>query len=73
MEQSTIFNPAQMKILHMMSFIKTPQELDDLENVISKYFANKVDVGMDVLCNSGDITIDTIEEWGKEHLRTSYK
>ena len=32
MEQ-TVFNPAQMKILQMMSYIKTPQELDNLENV----------------------------------------
>lgn len=73
MEQATVFNPAQMRILHLMSFIKTQQELDDLENVIAKYFAKKVDIGMDALCDSGDITLDTIEEWGKEHLRTPYK
>ena len=41
MEQ-TVFNPAQMKILQMMSYIKTPQELDNLENVLSQYFAKKV-------------------------------
>ena len=29
MEQ-TVFNPAQMKILQMMAYIKTPQELDNL-------------------------------------------
>lgn len=66
MEQ-TVFNPAQMRILHMMSFIKTQEELDKLENVISQYFAKKVDVGMDALCNSGVITLDTIEGWGNEH------
>ncbi len=71
MEQ-TVFNPAQMRILHMMSFIKTPEELDNLENAISQYFAKKVDAGMDALCNSGAITLDTIEGWGDEHLRTSY-
>ena len=72
MEQ-TVFNPAQMKILHMMSFVKTPQELDNLEKVISQYFAQKADAGLDALCDSGKITLDTIEEWGNEHLRTSYK
>ena len=41
MEQ-TVFNPAQMKILQMMAYIKTPQELDNLENVLSQYFAKKV-------------------------------
>ena len=45
MEQ-TVFNPAQMKILQMMSYIKTPQELDNLENVLSQYFAKKVDRGL---------------------------
>ena len=65
MEQ-TVFNPAQMRILHMMSFIKTPQQLDNLENAISQYFAPKADAGLDALCNSGKITLDTIEEWGKK-------
>ena len=68
MEQ-TVFNPAQMKILQMMAYIKTPLELDNLENVLCQYFAKKVDEGIDELC----ITLDTIESWGNEHLRTSGK
>ena len=72
MEQ-TVFNPAQKKILQMMSYIKTPQELDTLENVLSQYFAKKVDEGIDELCDHGRITLDTIESWGNEHLRTSGK
>ena len=72
MEQ-TVFNATQMKILQMMSYIKTPQELDNLENVLSQYFAKKVDEGIDEWCNSGSITLDTIENWGNEHLRTSGK
>lgn len=27
------------------------------------------DAGIDALCNSGKITLDTIEEWGNEHLK----
>ena len=53
MEQ-TVFNPAQKKILQMMSYIKTPQELDNLENVLSQYFAKKVDEGIDELQISFD-------------------
>lgn len=41
--EHTVFNEAQMKILHMMSYIKTPQQLDNFENAISQYFAKKVD------------------------------
>lgn len=72
MEQ-TVFNPAQKKILQMMSYIKTPQELENLGNVLSQYFAKKVDEGIDELCDNGSITLDTIESWGNEHLRTSGK
>ena len=61
MEQ-TVFNPAQMKILQMLSYIKTPQELDNLENVLSLYFAKKVDEGIDELCDNGSITHWIINE-----------
>ena len=42
-------------------------------NVLSQYFAKKVDEGIDELCDNGSITLDTIESWGNEHLRTSGK
>lgn len=71
--ETTVFNNAQLHLLHMMSYIKTNEELDDLKNVISDYFAKKVDADLDALCQQGAITADTIEEWGKEHLRTAYK
>lgn len=57
----------------MMSYIKTNEELDELKNVLSDYFAKKVDAELDALCAQGAITESTIEEWGKEHLRTAYK
>jgi hypothetical protein len=72
MEQTAVFNQAQMHILQMMSYIKTPEELEDLQNVISDYYAKKVDDEMDMLCEQGVIDAKTIEEWGKEHLRTAY-
>ena len=71
--KQTVFNPAQKRILHMMSFIKTPKELDTLEKVLSKYFAKKVDDEIDKLCANGTITLDTIENWGNEHMRKSCK
>lgn len=71
--KQTVFNPAQKRILHMMSFINTPKELNTLENVLSEYFAKKVDEEMDKLCANGEVTLDTIEGWGEEHLRKSCK
>lgn len=71
--ETTVFNKAQLHLLQMMSYIKTNEELDELKNVLSDYFAKKVDAELDALCAQGAITESTIEEWGKEHLRTAYK
>ena len=71
--ETGIFNNAQLHLLQLMSYIKTNEELEDLQNVISDYFAHKADAQMDTLCEQGKITEATIEQWGKEHLRTSYK
>lgn len=73
MENQTIFNSAQLKILQMMSYIKTDEELEELQNVLSDYYAKKVDKEMDSLWENGVINEKTIEQWGKEHMRTPYK
>ena len=66
--ETTYFNPAQQRILHMMSYIKTEEKLNGLEKVLSKYFADKVDEDMDALCEQGAITQETIKEWESEYL-----
>lgn len=71
--ERTVFNPAQMRLLQMMSYIKTDEELAELQNVISDYYAKRMDEEMDKLWDQGVINEDTIEQWGKEHLRTPYK
>nr|WP_301840613.1 hypothetical protein [uncultured Prevotella sp.] len=43
------------------------------EKAISQYFAKKADEELDMLCENGTITLDTIEKWGKEHMRISRK
>lgn len=71
--ETTVFSPAQQHILQIMSFVKTPEALDELDRVLSAYFAQKIDEEMDVLWNDGKISSEVIEEWGKEHMRTPYK
>lgn len=71
--ESTIFNPAQLHLLRMMSYVRTKDELDDLQEAVTSYFADRIDKEMDDLCTSGDITAETIESWGQEHMRTAYK
>ena len=71
--EATVFNEAQLHILRMMSQIKTNEELYDLKNVLSDFYAKKIDAEMDKLWEDGVITPATIEEWSKEHMRTAYK
>ena len=71
--EPTMFNPAQMQLLEMMSFVKSEKVLADLKQVISDYFASKAQAEIDRLWDEGEITLDTIEQWGKEHMRTPYK
>ena len=61
--ETTYFNPVQQCILHLMSYIKTEEELNGLEKVLSKYFADKVDEDMDALCEQGAITLKSVKEW----------
>ena len=44
MEQQILqFNQAQLRLLDMMSFVKTPEVLSDLNKAISDYFVKKAD------------------------------
>lgn len=69
----TVFNKAQLHLLQMMSFVKTNEELDDVKEALASYYASRVDEGMDALIASGNISRETIEGWGEEHMRTPYK
>ena len=47
MAQIATMNQAQLQILDMLSFIKTPEALRDLNKVISDYFAQMADAELD--------------------------
>lgn len=72
MAQATTFNQAQMQILNMMSFIKTPEALDDLNRVISDYFAHKADEEMAKMWEEGTLNEEKIENFRHLHERTPY-
>lgn len=70
--ETTVLNTAQQNILRMLSFVNDDKTATDIESVLTDYFAKKIDKGFDGLINQGVISVDTIEQWGKEHLRTPY-
>lgn len=47
MAQTATMNQAQLQILDMLSFIKTPEALRDLNKVISDYFVQMADAELD--------------------------
>lgn len=70
---TTVLNTAQQNILRILSFVKDDKMISDVENVLKEFFAPKLDSSLDSLIDNGSITIDTIQSWGDEHMRTSYK
>jgi len=70
--QISSLSPAQVNILDIMSFIKTPKALDELNNVLADYFAKRLDEEMDTLWTNGIMTDERVEEFRKLHERTPY-
>ena len=72
-QQAFSLNQAQLQLLDMMSFIKTPEALRDLNKVISDYFVKKADEEMTKLWNEGTRNEEKIESFRNIHERTAYK
>ena len=53
--KTTVFNQAQMQLLEMMSFVRTPESLSDLNQVSSDYFAKKALLEIDRLWDAGEL------------------
>lgn len=68
--EATIFNKAQQNILRMLSFVKDNETVSDVEDVLKKHFAKKLDSCVDSLIDDGSITIDTIKSWEVESNQT---
>lgn len=72
MAQEATLNQAQLQILDMMSFIKTPEALTDLNRVISNYFVQKADAELDQMWADGTLSEERIESFRHLHERTPY-
>ena len=72
MAQEATLNQAQLQILDMMSFIKTPEALTDLNRVISDYFVQKADAELDQMWADGTLSEERIESFRHLHERTPY-
>lgn len=73
MEQRTLLNEAQLSILRLLSRMKTVEEVSELRQVISNYYAQKATEEMDRLWSVGEWSEEKNTEVLNEHLRTPYK
>ena len=63
---------AQMELMNAINSINSESELKEFRGMLAQYFAQKAQKAIDALWDEGVISSDTIEEWGKEHMRTPY-
>ena len=63
---------AQLELLDALNSINSEDELNEFKNVLAHYFAQKAQKAIDALWDEGVISEETIEQWGKEHMRTPY-
>ena len=71
--KATVFNPAQMQLLEMMSFVKSDKALNVLKQAISDYFATQAQEEIDRLWEKGALNEDKVEGFRNLHERTPYK
>ena len=63
-------NQAQLQILDMLSFIKTPEALRDLNKVISDYFVQMADAELDRMWNEGTLNVSRVSGISMNVLHT---
>lgn len=67
------FNRAQIEILNAMASLKSEEDLRELKQAISNFFAERADREMERLWEEGVINEEVIEGWKNEHMRTHYR
>jgi hypothetical protein len=69
----TVFNNAQLEILNLMAYAKSSETLSDLKQVISDFFAQKVEDEVNLLWQNGELSEEKVESFRTLHERTPYK
>lgn len=70
--EATVFNPAQLKLINLVSVLNTPEELNGLQKVISDYLAKQLDSEISKLWEDGTLTEEKVESFRHLHERTPY-
>ena len=63
----------QLELLKVFSVDLSDEQLQEIKDLLVKYFANKVSSEMDKLFKENNWGEEQIDKWSKEHMRTKYK
>ena len=64
---------AQLELMNALNGIKSEADLKDFKDLLAHFFAEKAQKVIDALWDEGAINEETIEQWGTEHMRTTYR
>ena len=68
----TSLNKYQQRVVELMSNVNSDQQMAEITDMLSSYFAQKAIDAADELWDKGLIDENTIEKWKHEHMRTPY-
>ena len=66
--ERTVFNNAQLEILDLMSYVESEAMLNEIRDMLSRYFAEKAQQEIDKLWEEGTINDAVVEGWKTEHM-----
>lgn len=69
---STVFNPMQLQLLRMFSYVKTDEQLKEIKAALADFFFKRVEEGMDALVESGKWSKEKSDAIMQEHIHTPY-
>lgn len=71
--QAVNLNKYQERVVNLMSHVDTDEQMEEINMLLSQYFAKKAFDAADKLWDEGFIGEQMIEEWKEEHMRTPYR
>ncbi len=63
----------QLELLKLFSYELQDNQLIEIRDLLSNYFANKASDEMDKLWEENNWSDKTMEDWSNEHMRTKYE
>ncbi len=70
---TTVFNPIQLYLLKLFSNMESEQELEEVRQLLSDYYFNKVEKRAAEISKKKGWTQETLDSMANEHFRIPYK